>query len=75
MSREPDLEFKFRLLLAALPVPCRYFKGKAEFCSLSEEHEPEDEEDENTWNCHVACKCNGNIDWCDLPDIFQPYLV
>jgi len=62
----PDLEFRFQLLLNAVPVGCRYFTGDEEVYKLSEDCDSD---------CHVACNCDGDINRCDLPEEFQNCLV
>lgn len=58
---KPDLEFKLRLLLEALPVSCCYFVGYGHDCRFTEFDNP----------CHTTYNCNGKIIECDLPDNYR----
>ena len=65
---EPDLEFKFRLLLRALRVTCRFFEGRTKACKLSNIY---DEDVNELADGHLTDNCYGQIDKCDLPEKYQ----
>lgn len=69
---DPNLEFKVRLLLQAIPVKCPYFQGDMDACKLSDYYD----DDTNAWaDGYMTCNCDGKIDMCDLPEKYQRQLV
>lgn len=57
------MDKKLTILLETLRIICKYYTRDDEVC-LKSEDKFEDE-------CHIACNCEGDINYCDLPDKYM----